>query len=126
MNRSQLESYISEEYGAEPDYPWAKDPDYAVFRHANNKKWFALIMRVPKTRLGLTEEGALDIVNFKCAPAVIGSLRAERGFFPAYHMSKEHWITAALDGSADDAKIKLALDMSYAATAVKPRRRRED
>ena len=26
-------------------------------------------------------------------------LRREPGFYPAYHMNKETWITAALDGS---------------------------
>ena len=28
-------------------------------------------------------------------------LHSRPGFFPAYHMNKEHWISAALDGSVD-------------------------
>ena len=37
---------------------------------------------------------------------------------PAYHMNKEHWITAALDGSAPEDEIKILLAMSYDLTAM--------
>lgn len=51
MDRRELEGYILDTYGMEPDYPWKDQPDYAVFRHPANHKWFALIMRIPATRL---------------------------------------------------------------------------
>lgn len=117
MNRAELEAYILETYHAEADTPWIKYPDNKVFRHSNNRKWFALLMRVPKSSLGLRGDGALDVVNLKCDPVLIGSFLMEPGFFPAYHMSKEHWITAALDGSVPDEKVKTLLDLSYSATA---------
>ena len=44
MKRAELESFIMETYNAETDYPWLKYPNYEVFRHCNNRKWFALIM----------------------------------------------------------------------------------
>ena len=100
-------------------YPWLKYPNYEVFRHCNNRKWFALIMDVPKNKLGLQGEEVLEVVNFKCDPILIGTLREEPGFFPAYHMSKDSWITVALDGSVSDDKIKMLLDTSYEATASK-------
>ena len=53
MTREKLEKYIQNNYSAEPDYPWVKYPDYEVFRHTSNKKWFALIMEIPKDKLGL-------------------------------------------------------------------------
>lgn len=124
MRRNELEAFIMETYNAEADYPWRKSPNHAVFRHCSNRKWFALIMDVPKNKLGLQGEGLLDVVNLKCDPILIGSLREEPGFFPAYHMSKDNWITVALDGSASDDKIKMLLDMSYQATAPKVRRRK--
>ena len=119
MKRSELESFIMETYNAEADYPWLKYPNYEVFRHCNNRKWFALIMDVPKNKLGLQGEEVLEVVNFKCDPILIGTLREEPGFFPAYHMSKDSWITVALDGSVSDDKIKMLLDTSYEATASK-------
>ena len=124
MNRNELESFIKETYNADANYPWPKYPNYEVFRHSSNQKWFALIMDVPKSKLGLQGTETLDVVNFKCAPLLIGSLREESGFFPAYHMNKDSWITVALDGSVSDEKIKMLLDMSYQATAPKIRRKK--
>ena len=116
MKRNELEAFISEMYNADADYPWLKYPNYEVFRHC--------IMDVPRNKLGLQGDKPLDVVNFKCDPLLIGSLREEQGFFPAYHMSKNSWITVALDGSVSDDKIKMLLDMSYQATAAKVRKKK--
>ncbi len=124
MERREIEQYIFDTYSVEPDYPWMDTPESAVFRHAGNRKWFALVTTVSKSKLGLQEQAPLDIVNLKCDPILIGSLRMERGFFPAYHMNKDKWITAALDGSAPDDTIKMLLEMSYQATAPKHRRKK--
>ena len=124
MKRSELEAFILETYPADADYPWLKYQNYEVFRHCDNRKWFAIIMDVPKNKLGLQDEEQMEVVNFKCDPILIGSLREEPGFFPAYHMCKDSWITAALDGSVTDDKIKILLDMSYQATAPKVRKRK--
>ena len=123
MDRAELERHIAETYNAERDCPWAKHPDYVVFRHISNQKWFALIMDVPRGKLGLQGDGLLDVVNLKCDPVLPGSLRAESGFFPAYHMNKESWISVALDGSAPDDMVKTLLDMSFEATSAKNKRR---
>ena len=123
MNREELESYILNHYSIEPDYPWADTPHAAVFRHVANRKWFALMMEVPQDKLGLAGTEKLDIVNFKCDPILIASLRGETGIFPAYHMNKASWITAALDGSVPAETIELLLDVSYELTKPKIRRK---
>ena len=119
VNRGELESFIAENFGVDADYPWARYPTHAVFRHGDNRKWFALIMDVPRNRLGLQGVEPLAVLNVKCDPFLIGSLREEPGFFPAYHMSKDTWITVALDGSVADGMIAMLLDMSYQLTAPK-------
>ena len=58
-----------------------KNPNFAVFRHSNNQKWFALILDIPRSRLGLPGDESIDVVNLKCDPLLIGSLRSEPGFF---------------------------------------------
>ncbi|MCQ2971167.1 Predicted DNA-binding protein, MmcQ/YjbR family [Methanobrevibacter gottschalkii] len=117
MNRDDLEDYIEDNYSAEPEFPWLKFPNYEVFRHDDNRKWFALIMDVSKSKLGLDGDEILDVVNFKCDQILIDSLTTEPGFFPAYHMNKENWITVALDGSVSDEKIIMLLDISFELTA---------
>lgn len=124
MTRGELTSYIFDTYSVEPDYPFPGDNTSAVFRHAGSRKWFALVMNIPAQKLGLPSDARVDIVNLKCNPMLIGSFRNTPGLFPAYHMSKENWITAALDGSAPDETVKTLLDMSYQATAQKVRGKR--
>lgn len=119
MNKIELQKYIAEVYNTEPDFPWESNPTFAVYRHRSNKKWFALVMDIPKSKLGLREEGDIDIVNLKCEPAMTGSLRLKNGFFPAYHMSKDKWISVALDGSVDDEQLMFLLDMSFELTGIK-------
>lgn len=126
MTREELFQHILDVYAVEPDYPWAKCPEYAVFRHANNKKWFALVSVVGRDKLGLSGQGLIDIVNVKCDPILIGSLLTEPGFFPGYHMNKGSWLTMALDGSADSEKIKFLLNISYDLTGVKAKKRKKE
>ncbi len=119
MTRQQLIEHIKETYGVTEDYPWENDTTNAVFRHPSNKKWFALLMNIPANKLGLKSDKQIDVLNVKCDPLMIGSITREKGFYPAYHMNKSNWITIALDGSADDEKIKWLVDMSFDATNVK-------
>ncbi len=131
MTREELIEYISEAYDSDPDYPWEKDSKSAVFRHPNNKKWFALIMNIPRERVAQADlnkgpekdsyfgKEKIDVVNMKCDPVLIGYLIKEPGFYPAYHMNKNHWITALLDGTASDSRIKEVLDLSFTVTTGK-------
>ena len=122
MNREKLAKYILETYGTKPDFPWKDETDYAVFRHQTNRKWYALIMRIPEDRLGRDGRAPIDVVNLKCETALIGSMLSEPGIYPAYHMNKDHWITAALGGSAVDDTILMLLDLSFGLTAPRMRR----
>lgn len=106
MTRDELQRYIFDHYSTEPDYPWADAPNHAVFRHGGNRKWFALVLDVPRNKLGLPGTQMIDVVNLKCDPILIGSLRGEPGIFPAYHMNKDRWLSVALDGSAADDQIR--------------------
>lgn len=113
MNRAELQNYIEETYGAKGECLWAMYPTYMVFRHNSNRKWFAVIMDIPREKLGLSGGSDIQVVNVKCDTRLIGSFREEKGIFPAYHMSKAHWLTVALDGTVEENKIKFLLNMSY-------------
>ena len=96
MTRQELLNHIADTYGITPDYPFEGDFTTAVCRHGDNRKWFAILMEIPRSRLGLAGEGTLNVVNLKISPEMLPSLLQERGVFPAYHMSKTHWVTVAL------------------------------
>ncbi len=123
MNLTELKEHIFDAYSVEPDHPFAMDDVTSVYRHSDNRKWFALTMRIPYRTLGISKDGDVDVLNIKCDPILIGSLRGRPGFYPAYHMNKDKWITILLDGSAAREDIVPLLGMSYELTACRSRKR---
>ncbi len=113
---SEIFKYADENFGAEPEYLWAKYPSYAVLRNKGSKKWFGVVMRVKPEVLGLKGDSPLDILDVKCEPLLIGSLLGQPGFAPAYHMNKGKWITVILDGTVPAEKIFDLLSLSHKLT----------
>ena len=95
--RERMAQYIQERYAAEPEHLWARYPNYAVFRQSASRKWFAVILDVARKSLDLPGDGTADIMDLKCGPLMVGSLLAQDGFLPAYHMSKSSWISVLMD-----------------------------
>ena len=121
--RERITQYASDRFGTEVEHPWADEPGFSVFRHPANKKWYGIIMDVPSNKLGLTGEQPVDVMNVKCSPIMIGSLLMEKGFLPAYHMNKNHWISILLNDSVPDDQIFPLLELSY--DSVAPKRRKK-
>ena len=122
--RERITQYIQDTYGTQAEYLWADSPGNAIFRHSASKKWYAAMMRVLPEKLGLAEGEALDVMDIKCSTIMIGSLLATKGFLPAYHMNKDHWISIILDGSVSDGQIIPLLELSYDSVAPKRRKKR--
>jgi len=121
--RETLIEYILCQYGAEPEYLWARYPDYAVFRHGGNRKWFALIAGVPREKLGLSGAERVDVLNVKLGdPLLTEVLLRQPGFYPGYHMHHENWISILLDGTVPFEQVTELLDRGFAATAPRPKR----
>lgn len=121
FSRENLDKYISETYGVAAEFPWSQYPDFAVYRHNGNKKWFAVVMNLPMSKFGLSDDKTVDVVNLKCEAIMTGSLHNENGIYPAYHMNKSYWISVLLDGTVDDEKLKWLLDISFDLTNTKIR-----
>ncbi len=119
MNRRDFEIFITKTYKIDSENPWIKYPSFSVFRHKDNKKWFAVIMTIDKRKLPVDKDGQIDIVNLKCDAEIIWLMRQKEGVFPAYHMNKEHWLSVCLDGSVSDDDLKFLLSLSYDITAKK-------
>lgn len=111
-------SFAKTQYHTEPEFPWANTPDAAVFRHENGK-WYALMMHISKRKLGLPSDEICGVLNLKCDPMMLGSMLMQQGFFPAYHMNKNSWLTVLLDGSVPEDQVFSAIRMSYALIAAK-------
>lgn len=112
LKREEIYEYVKKQYGTVPEYLWKESPESAVLRHPNGK-WYAVIMQVEKSRLGLEGDTKVDIIDVKCDPDMVGLLTQTYGFLPGYHMNKKYWITMLLDGTVSEAKILDFLDISY-------------
>ena len=116
---NRIAERISEVFGVAPDFPWkqSKYQSCGVFRHADNLKWFALIMNV-RRRL-ITKGGdnsTVDIINLKSEPDMIEQLTRQTGIYPAYHMNRKHWISVSLDDTLTDDRVMALLAKSFELT----------
>lgn len=123
--RETVYAYIKKKYKISPEYPWAKYDGNAVFRHSDNKKWFALVMDVEKNKLGLSGSGYVDVINLKIDDMMFRDILIQtKGILPAYHMNKEHWITVLLDGTVEEDTVYDLIDASFLATASKKKKKK--
>lgn len=121
--KEEIEHYIREKYGIEPEHPWGKYPENTTFKAAENDKWFALIMPVSRHALGLAGSGMVEVVNVKAQPEVISMIVSVDGYLPAYHMNKQHWLTVLLDGTVSAEQVFERIDESYALITDNPTKR---
>jgi predicted DNA-binding protein (MmcQ/YjbR family) len=61
--KDKVFKYIKDKYKASPEYLWRRYPGYAVFRHEDNSKWFAVVMDVTRDKVGLNGEERIDILD---------------------------------------------------------------
>ena len=111
-------------FGTSPGYPFDEDFETAVLRHADSRKWFALLMKVSRRKFGFDNDETVDIVNLKLPVEMFGSFGKDDGVYPAYHMNKLHWISVLLPDATDET-IAFLTGVSYEATKSKPRRSRQ-
>ena len=114
--RKEVFKYIKEQYGAEPEYLWARTPNSAILRHKHNRKWFVAIVDITEDKLGLKGNKPIDALLLKCDPLLKGSLIDRVSIFPAYHMNKEHWLTVLLGGPIERDKVCGLIDHSFELT----------
>ena len=44
MNAQAVFKLVADRYQTTPAYLWQRYPDYAVLRHADNQKWYSLVI----------------------------------------------------------------------------------
>jgi predicted DNA-binding protein (MmcQ/YjbR family) len=118
--------YISEKYCVKPEFLWESSPASAAVRNKSTGKWFGVIIgNLPKSKLGLASEEKCEIINLKCDPLFVSLTVDGKGYFRAYHMNKEKWISVLLDGTVPFEEICEIIDMSYEIINSKRRMKNE-
>ena len=118
--RKKIFEYVSKTYQSEIEFPWIKFPNYCVFRHKKNKKWYGLIMDIPYAKLGVDKKGIADVLNVKIDDFMLKEfLITQNGIYNGYHMSHDKWISVLLDGTVDINQIYDLINISFVATKKK-------
>ena len=115
MTKQTFLEYCSGTYGTAPDYPFDEDFETAVLRHTDNRKWYALVMHVPRRKFDFDSDETVEVVNLKLPTEMQGSFGPPDGVYPAYHMNKLHWISVLLPDAPDDV-VRFLVNASYEAT----------
>ena len=102
-------------FGIAPDCPF-RETDAMVFRHPSSRRWFALLADVGREAVGLPGDGTVSLANLKADPDTVRRLTEERGFLPAWHMNKTHWITVVLRGPIDEERFIRLAERSFELT----------
>ena len=121
MTNQEFLEYCLDTYGTSPDYPFDEDFETAVLRHADTRKWYALVMKVSRRKFGFDNDEAIDVVNLKLPTEMFGSFGAADGVYLAYHINKLHWISVLLPDAPDDV-VQFLVNVSLEATKAKRKR----
>ena len=122
MIKQEFLKYCLNTYGTSPDCPFDDWMESAVLRHADNKKWYAIVLRVSRRKFGFDSDDVIDVVNLKLPTEMFGSFGAADGVYPAYHMNKQHWISVLLPDAPRDV-VEFLTNVSFEATKTKKARK---
>ena len=117
----ELVGYARGKYGGELEFLWKDTPDCAVLRRGDNKKWYAVFMRVARGRLqgcGGDPDEKAEVVNVRVDCDELPGLCDGYAVFPGYHMNKKHWATV-LPSRMESGAMRSLIDASHALAAKK-------
>lgn len=105
--------YIETTCNGELEFFWKKTPNNAIFRHKENKKWYAALLTVKADKLGIDSDELVEIIDLKNTPEEIEKIVDNELYYVGYHMNKNHWFTIVLDGRVPLETICKCIDISY-------------
>ena len=109
----EIVAYVKNKYGDELEFLWEKSPKNAVVRRKSSNKWYAVILTIPKRKIGLESDEVIEVINLHNIPKEIEKLIDYKRYFPAYHMNKKHWFSLLLDAQTDWDQLTSLLAESY-------------
>lgn len=123
MQKQEYLDYCHRTYGTLPDYPFEDLHETAVLRHGDNRKWYAIVMRVSRRKFGFESDEVIDVVNLKLPLEMFGSFGTGDGVYPAYHMNKLHWVSVLLSDAPEDV-VSFLTNVSFEATKASRKKRK--
>ncbi len=112
----EIIAFVVDHYGDELEFLWENSED-AIWRHQENRKWYALLLAVVGDKLGLDSSERVEAINLRFVKGEAADFAAANsGIIPGYHMNKRNWITVILNGKVPTEMIFDLLEQSYELT----------
>ena len=121
MTKQEFLEYCLNTYNTTPDYPFNDGLETAVLRHKDNRKGYALLMKLSRRKFGLESDEVIDVVNLKVPIELSCSFGVEDGVYPAYHMNKLHWVSVLLSNAPEDV-VRFLVSVSFELTEKRNKR----
>ena len=105
--------YIKQKYNDELEFLWEKFEGTAIWRNKKNNKWYGLLCKLSKRKIGIDSDELVEIIDLRYQKEQIEEYIDFEKIYPGYHMNKKSWITIILDNSLDTKNIYDLIDNSY-------------
>ena len=107
MNKQEIIEFCLALPNTFEDRPFQDKHETIVMKHINNKKWYAVIMKVQDE----------IYLNVKTDPEYSELLRSACEYIvPGYHMNKQHWNSIIINDKTDESLVKELIEQSYELT----------
>lgn len=105
--------FVKDTYGDQLEFLWKKFPKNAIWRRDDTKKWYAALLTVSKSKLGLESNDNVTVIDLRATPETVEKLVDNQKYFPGYHMNKKNWYTIILNDNISDEEIMKRITNSY-------------
>lgn len=78
----RLIAEVEDKYDSSLEFLWNDSPTTSVLRRKDTKKWYAVLFRLSKRKLGMDSDDIADVINLRTS---------DNKYYPAYHMNKKNW-----------------------------------
>ena len=63
--------YARNTYGDELEFLWEKSPKNAILRRKDNRKWYAALLTISRSKLGAFPDEEIEVLDLRAAPEAI-------------------------------------------------------
>lgn len=105
--------HVRETYADELEFLWEKFIGNAVWRRKDTKKWYGLLVTIPKSKLGIDSDEIVEAIVLRLKPEQMADTIDCEKYFPGWHMNKKSWYTIMLNGTVATEEICRRIDESY-------------
>lgn len=118
--QKETDAYVKEKYNIEPEILPFSHEDYAVYRHPDTGRWFAVFIVKERKEFGLAGDGEVKIVSFRIRDKMMADILLQQpGYLSGYPARNWNWISVVTDGTVPAGDLCRWIDESYEATRGK-------